>query len=71
MIVAVEVGVALRRPPRLDRLSRVLVEVEFDPLTGRWEQAEMEAELLAIEIAAGRPDVVMAVSSEITAILEV
>jgi len=71
VIVAVEVGVALSRPPRLDRLSRVLVEVEFDPITGPgWFSAETEARLVACWMAT-RPDVVMPVSATVVDILEV
>ena len=40
MIVAVTVGVALRRPPHLDELRRVLVEAD----------TEVEAELIAVQI---------------------
>lgn len=68
MIVVVEVGVALARPPRLDRLSRVLVEVDFD---GDFFTAETEARILACLIAGGRSDVVMPVSATVTDILEI
>lgn len=71
MIVAVEVGVALSRPPRLDRLSRVLVDVPFNPLTDSWFAAEVEAQLIAIDIAASRRDVVMPVSAKLTDIIEI
>lgn len=71
MTVAVEVGIALSRPPRLDRYSRVLVSVDFDPLTDSWDEAERQAEWTALAIAQGRPEVVMAVSSCITEILAV
>lgn len=67
MIVAVEVGVALSRPPKLDRMSRVLVEVEFD---GSFFAAETEARLLATDIAM-RPDVVMPVYAQVIDILEI
>lgn len=67
MLVAVEVGVALSRPPRTDRISRVIVEVEF---TGDWLVAESEARITACWIATRR-DVVMPVSAVVTDILEV
>ena len=56
MIVAVTVGVALRRPPRLDELRRVLVEAD----------TEVEAELIAVQISSCTA--VMAVCSEVTEI---
>jgi hypothetical protein len=68
MIVAVEVGVALTRPPKTDRISRVLVEVD---LVGEdWFGAETEAQLIACWMVC-RPDVVMPVYSKVTDILEV
>lgn len=69
MLVAVEVGVALSRPPRLDRLSRVVVDVPFDPVTGSWLAAEADACLTAIGMATGRPGVVMAVSAGVVEIV--
>lgn len=70
MIVAVEVGVALSRPPKVDRISRVLVEVEFDPMTDSFFDAELQAELIATHMAT-RPDVVMPVSSKVVGIIEI
>lgn len=60
MIVAVHVGVALSRPPGVDRISRILVEAD----------SEIEAMLIACQMA-HRPDVVMPVSSEVVDILEI
>lgn len=70
MIAAVEVGVALARPPRTDRLCRVVVEVAC----ASWRElpaAELEALALALAIASARPDVVMPVSARIVDVLEV
>ena len=61
MIVAVEVGVALGRPPRLDRVSRVLVEAVD----------ELEGELLATQLACCRRDVAMPVWSRVVDVLEI
>jgi hypothetical protein len=58
MLVAVEVGVALSRPPRVDRISKVLVEAP----------TEIEAQLLACQIACRR-DVVMPVYSQVLDVL--
>lgn len=68
MLVVVEVGVALSRPPRVDRLSRVVVEV---PFTGSFQDAETEAALIACQMAAVRPEVVMPVSSVVVDVLAV
>jgi hypothetical protein len=55
VIYAVEVGVALARPPRVDAVKYVLVEAE----------SQVAARLLACQIAAADPRVVMPVSDEI------
>jgi hypothetical protein len=60
VIVAVEVGVALGRPPRLDRLSRVLVEAD----------SEVEGRLVATQMAACQPGVAMPVWSAVVDVLE-
>lgn len=70
MIVAVEVAVALRRPPVIDRWSRVVVSVAVRPDLADWDAAEIEAQLLATWIASARPDVVMAVAARVVDILE-
>jgi len=69
MIVAVEVGVALSRPPREDRISKVIISVDCATSAAIW-QAEIEARLAATQMAAGWPGVVMAVRSDILEILE-
>lgn len=55
MIYAVEVGVALARPPRHDATKYVLVEAE----------SPASARLLACQIAAADPRVVMPVSDKL------
>lgn len=70
VIVAVQVGVALTRPPRTDRYSRILVHADIDPANPDWFAAETEARLTACHIA-HRPDVVMVVSAVITDLLDV
>lgn len=52
-VYTIEVGVALRRPPRVDQLRQYRVSA----CSGR------EAELTALQWAAGSPGVVMPVSS--------
>ena len=69
MIGVVEVGVALSRPPRLDRLSKVVVDVPCDDHRRLWA-AEQKARVVACWMAARR-DVVMVVSAEVTELLEV
>jgi hypothetical protein len=54
MIVIVEVGVALSRPPGIDRISKVVVEAT----------SEIEGELIACQMVC-RKDVVMPVYSKI------
>jgi hypothetical protein len=71
VIVVVEVGVALRRPPRVDRISRVVVSVDTPSDGSRLYEAEQEARLVATYVATGRPDVVMAVSAAITHVIEI
>lgn len=70
MIAVVHVGVALSRPPTLDRVSRVVVSVDCDSWADVWA-AELEAKLLATWIASARPDVVMPVWAEVVELLEV
>lgn len=71
MIVIVEVGVALSRPPRTDRISRIVVDVAMDPRRPDWDRAETEARLIAAHIASGRPGVVMPVSATVTGVTDV
>jgi tetrahydromethanopterin S-methyltransferase subunit F len=66
MLVAVEVGVALSRPPKVDRISRQVVEVDY---RGDFLAELVEAELIACQMA-HRPDVVMPVYSRVDDILE-
>jgi hypothetical protein len=54
MIVVVEVGVALSRPPKVDRISKVIVEAD----------SALDGELLACRMVC-RPDVVMPVYSKL------
>lgn len=70
MIVVVEVGVALTRPPRLDRISRVVVDVPC-PSWRDLPAAETDAELTALGIAAAQPDVVMPVFSRVVEVRDV
>ena len=60
MIIAVEVGVALARPPKVDRISRVVVEAD----------SETEGELIACQMV-HRPDVTMPVYSRVVDILAI
>ena len=66
MIAVVEVGVALRRPPREDAVIRCVVssDVEDD----EWAQADCE--LTAHALAYVRRDVVMPVRLETVEVLE-
>ncbi|MGW5402686.1 hypothetical protein [Streptomyces sp. NPDC003952] len=59
MIVGVRVGVALSRPPREHAVIGVIVEAED----------EAAAQLLACQIAATHPAVVMPVSSEVVSVV--
>jgi len=68
VIVTVDVAVALSRPPREDRWSRVMVDVPVASDGSDLHSREIEAEVLAIHMASSRPGVVMAVRSEIAAI---
>lgn len=60
MLIVVEVGVALSRPPKVDRISKVVVEAE-DELAG---------ELIACQMA-HRPGVAMPVYSRVLDISEI
>lgn len=55
MIFKVQVGVALSRPPKVDRLSVVAVDADG------W----IDADTIACQMAMCHPDVVMAVSSKV------
>jgi hypothetical protein len=61
MLLVVEVGVSLSRPPKLDRISRIVVECDN----------EVAGELLACQIAQSHSEVVMAIYSKIEDILEI
>lgn len=61
MLLVVEVGAALSRPPHTDRISKVIVEC----------QTEIEGELIACQIAESHREVVMAVYSKVIDILEI
>lgn len=61
MIVVVEVGVALARPPRHDKTVWVVVAAD----------TETEARLIACQMAASTRGVVMPVSADIVDMLEI
>lgn len=61
LIVKVEMGVATNRPPKIDRLSNVIVDAE----------TETEALLVACQMTLVWADVVMPVHSKIIEILEI
>lgn len=64
----VEVGVALSRPPKHDETVHCLVAVDMQPGPNRWERAETEARLIACQLAASHPLVVMPVSAQLVAV---
>jgi len=61
MIVVVLVGVATSRPPKIDRISKVIVEASD----------ETEASLIACQMVLVHSGVVMPVWSQVTDILEI
>ena len=68
MIVTVEVDVALMRPPRVDRTSRVLVDTPTPSWVDGMASAEADAVWVAIAMCCGRPGVVMPVGSRVVAV---
>lgn len=67
MMVVVEVGTALSRPPQIDRLSKIIVDVPFD---GDFEASETEARIIACQMSC-RDDVVMPVSATVVDIIAI
>lgn len=63
MQVTVIVGVALHRPPKIDEYRKVVVSVDTSSDGSRLYNSEIEAQLIACQIAAC--GAVMAVSSAI------
>lgn len=65
MIFTVAVGVALSRPPKHDKTVYALVSV--DVRGNNLERARTEARLIACQMAASHPGVVMPVSADLVA----
>ncbi|UPK74358.1 hypothetical protein MU582_18255 [Nocardioidaceae bacterium SCSIO 66511] len=67
MIAVVEVGVALRRPPREDAVVRCVVSSDIEDESA----AQTDCELTAHALAYVRPNVVMPVRVETVDFLEI